>query len=135
MAKPYCVALMLATHVTHDSTEKWHIIGTMNTVTCATYPIELTMGFYAALTDGTDRCRVKLRIVRAEDDSSDVSDHTKEICSITATCEFPSPFVVVEWGGDLKWLVPAPGEYLLEICADDEVLMARRLRAFREGQQ
>lgn len=120
---PTALAMIICDHVWRDPCEgKSTIIGTFTTLNADSFPFRHpVMAIYLALTNGHGDVPLKLRLV-------DAAELFPPVFELTTTMRFPSPIDLVETGFELPGPVfPRPGEHRLQLFANDEPLIERRL--------
>ncbi len=81
------------------------------------------MGVYAVLTDGRGKVQIRMQIV-------DADESEKPIAVMGGEVDFPDPRAIVEIDlhvANVK--IPGPGEYRIQLYANDEFILERRLWA------
>lgn len=80
------------------------------------------MSIYAALTEGFGRKEIRFRIINGSDEAV--------IAERSVDCDFIDPRIPVEtttYFDELRF--PEPGEYFLQVFANEDILMERRIVA------
>jgi hypothetical protein len=126
-ATPFPLALVVCDHIWRDPySGKVNLLGTFNAVASTNFPlVQPVLSVYVALTDGMGNVDLRLRLI-------DVDDAQEPIFDFQSAIHFADTRVV----GELEFSrsrvsFPAPGEYRLQLFANDEFLMERRLHAVR----
>jgi hypothetical protein len=118
---PIGLALVVCDQIIEDKlTNKKSLIGIFNQIATPVFPCRhARLGVFVALTDGRDRCDVRLRIGHEE------SAHL--VADVRGQIQFPDVNAVVELNFDLVGLVfPQPGLYSIEFSCDDMLILERR---------
>jgi hypothetical protein len=132
MAEPYCLAMVLCDAVHRDlATGKFTILGTFSTMGAKEFPSQTQFCVYFAVTDGIGPTVISLRL---RESSAGISDEPggehelldKELLSLPPI-DFIDPLMVYEVGMHVPCEFPKKGQYHLELYANQQVLMARRL--------
>lgn len=128
-ATPLPLALVVCDHIWRDPySGKVNVLGTFNAVASTTFPlVQPVLSIYVALTDGQGQMDVQLRLI-------DVDDASEPVFDFTTTVTFGDPRIV----GEIEFSrthvsFPAPGEYRLQLYANHEFLLERRLLAMQLG--
>ena len=124
---PYPLAMVLCDAIWMDpATGKRTLLGCFSAIGSRRFPTEhLTMAVYIALTGGRGVATVKLQF-------ADAAESRPPILMAEAEVEFRDPRAVVEMGFPVRALeVPEPGEYAFQVCAEDELLVERRISVVR----
>ncbi len=126
-ATPFPLALVICDHIWRDPySGKVNLLGTFNAVASTTFPlVQPVLSVYVALTDGLGDVDIRLRLI-------DVDDAQEPIFDFQNVINFADPRVVGEIDFARSHVAfPAPGEYRLQLFANHEFLMERRLHAVR----
>jgi len=133
LANPYCLAMVLCDGVHRDpSTGKFTILGTFSSFASASYPAQINLCIYSAITDGLGPVTLRIQLIRAEAgivDAQDESELPGRVFIVKRDMDFHSPFAVVESAIGMQTELPEPGQYHCELWANEELLMSRRLIA------
>jgi hypothetical protein len=133
MAEPYCLALVLCDAVHRDPlTGKFTLLGTFDSFMAPSFPAQLSLFVYFAVTDGLGSCTLRIQVVDGKAgpiDAAHEGDTPGRIVGIKTDIEFPSPLVVLEHAIGIQTRIPDPGVYLCELWANETMLMSRRLIA------
>lgn len=122
---PFCLSFLVCDAIHRDAgTGKNYIIGTFSVFGALTYPTALlSMAVYVALTDGRGKIPFKLQLI-------DVDEEREPLFSAEFELEFIDPLAVLEGSFSLGNLViPEPGEYRLQLFANSDPMMERRIIA------
>lgn len=126
---PFPLALVVCDHIWRDPySGKVNLLGTFNAIASTTFPlIQPVLSVYVALTDGQGEMEVRLRLI-------DVDDASEPIFDFNTAVNFGDPRIV----GEIEFsrthvAFPVPGEYRLQLYANHEFLMERRLIALHMG--
>jgi hypothetical protein len=85
--------------------------------------IHPAMSVYVALTDGLGAIEIRLRLIDVDDANDPIFDNRN-------TVTFADPRVIGELEfSQMNVAFPVPGEYRLQLYANDEFLLERRLHA------
>ena len=123
---PVVLAMMICDAIHQDAaTKKCTLLGTFSTISAREFPVvHRQLAVHVALTDGRGKVRIKLTLVGMD-------EAEPPLFSGEGTIEFADPRVVAELNFGLKNVkFPRPGEYRLQVYANDELLMERRLHVF-----
>jgi hypothetical protein len=122
---PYPLAMVVCDWIYRDPyTGKQTLIGTFSAIGGPSFPlVHPQLAVYVSLTDGRGRMSVRLRLV-------DVDEVREPILEFDDDVEFTDPRMIVE----LAWAAggvefPEPGEYRLQLHANDEFILERRILA------
>jgi hypothetical protein len=121
---PVVLAMVICDAIHQDpATKKCTLLGTFSTITARSFPVvHPALAIHVALTDGRGKTRIRLSLVRSEDDQQPL--FTQE-----GTIQFADPRVVAEINFGIRNLtIPEPGEYRVQIHGNDELLAERRLQ-------
>jgi hypothetical protein len=133
MAEPYCLAMVLCDGTHRDpTTGKFTILGTFDSFASPSFPAQIALCIYFAVTDGIGVCKLRIQFVEAKAGPIDAAiDDTVEgrVFRIESELAFDNPLAVAEQAVGIDFMIPAPGVYLCELWANDEMLMQRRLVA------
>jgi len=107
---------------TDPGTGKKTILGTFSALFGKEFPLHLgQLAVYVALTDGTGKVPITLKIVDVDEERDPVRTHA-------FSAEFPDPIAILEGTlhlGDV--IFPEPGEYRIQLFAENELIIERRL--------
>ncbi|HOA73197.1 MAG TPA: hypothetical protein PL151_12560 [Phycisphaerae bacterium] len=120
---PVILAMVICDAIHQDpATKKCTLLGTFSTITARSFPVvHPGLAIHVALTDGRGNTRIRLSLVSASDDQQVL--FTQE-----GVIQFADPRVVAEINFGIRNLtLPHPGEYRVQIYANDELLGERRL--------
>ncbi len=120
---PVVLAMVICDAIHQDpATKKCTLLGTFSTITARNFPVvHPGLAIHVALTDGRGKTRIRLSLISAEDEPP---MFTQE-----GTLQFADPRVVAEINFGIRNLtIPHPGEYRVQIHANDELLAERRLQ-------
>jgi len=133
MADPYCLAMVLCDSVHRDpATGKFTLLGTFDSFVAKTYPAQIKLAIYFAVTDGIGSCTLRLQLVDAKLGTIDAKiegDIEGRIFGVKGEHTFKDPLEVSEEAMELVFSIPTPGVYLCELWANDNMLMQRRFVA------
>jgi hypothetical protein len=129
---PHCLAMLLCDQVYREpTTRKNSILGTFEELTAPAFPARLQFTIFFAVTGGVGPNRLKVRLIH--------SDALLEGAEAGIWIELPlieilNPLAVVESSFTLTGTFHAPGQHHLELYANDELLMMRRLTVHHRDQ-
>jgi hypothetical protein len=129
-ATPSPLALIICDHIWRDPySGKVNLLGTFNAVAGNQFPlIHPAMSVYVALTDGLGAIEIRLRLIDVDDANDPIFDNRN-------TVTFADPRVIGELEfSQLNVAFPVPGEYRLQLYANGEFLLERRLHALQMDQ-
>ncbi|MBI4581783.1 MAG: hypothetical protein HY718_18955 [Planctomycetes bacterium] len=121
---PVVLAMVICDAIHQDpATKKCTLLGTFSTITARSFPVvHPGLAIHVALTDGHGKTRLRLSLVSLEEEPQTL--FTQE-----GTIQFADPRVVAEINFGIRNLtLPHPGEYRVQIHANDELLAERRLQ-------
>jgi hypothetical protein len=121
---PVVLAMVICDAIHQDpATKKCTLLGTFSTITARSFPVvHPGLAIHVALTDGRGKTRIRLSLVSSQEEPQTL--FTQE-----GTIQFNDPRVVAEINFGLRNLtIPHPGEYRVQIFANDELLAERRLQ-------
>jgi hypothetical protein len=124
-ATPFPLALIVCDHIWRDPySGKANLLGTFNAVASNRFPlVQPVLSVYVSLTDGLGAVEIRLRLIDVDDVCEPIFD-----CRNTVTFADPRMAGEVEFSRT-NVAFPVPGEYRLQLFANDEFLMERRLHA------
>jgi hypothetical protein len=114
------------------ATHKNSILGTFEELTAPAFPARLQFTIYFAVTGGLGPNRLKVRLIHSD---AILEGEKAGIWIELPLIEFLNPLAVVESSFTLTGTFHAPGQHHLELYANDELLMMRRLTVHDEGEQ
>lgn len=120
---PYPLALIICDQIYREpTTGKPSLLGCFSVINATKFPAtQPLITVYAAITDGRGRVQVKLRLV-------DVDEEREPVFEVTSEVEFTDPRSVQEMICALAGMTfPEPGEYRLQLLANDEPILERRI--------
>lgn len=134
MPDPYCLAMVLCDAVHRDpSTGKFTLLGTFSNFAAPTYPADVSLAVYFAITDGVGKTTLRLQLIDARGGAIDATlegeDDPHRVFLIKVEVDMLNPLAVVESAIQLQATLPAAGLYYCELWANDTVLMSRRFTA------
>ena len=133
MAEPYCLALVLCDGFHRDpSTGKFTLLGTFETFAAPSYPAQIRLAIYFAVTDGVGNCGLRVQLVDAKAGIIDANlegNVQGRVFGIKTDVNFDNPLAVSEHALEIGIVIPHPGVYHCELWANDSMLMQRRLIA------
>ena len=120
---PMALALVVCDAIWIDpGTGKKTILGTFSAFFGRQFPLTVPqIGVYVALTDARGKVALKLRLVDVDELREPVKEHEFEV-------DFKDPIMIAE--GVLHFLgptFPEEGEYRLQLVAEGELIMERRI--------
>ncbi len=119
---PIVLALVICDAVHRDPTSgKSFVLGTFAGFESSAFPTTRSVTAYVVVTAGRGVARIRVRLVDAEGARSPIAE-------AEASIEFSDPRDVAEFAVYLDAEFPEAGEYRLQLFADDEFLVERRLR-------
>lgn len=119
---PMVLAMIICDAIHQDpATKKCTLLGTFSTITARSFPVvHSALAVHVALTDGRGKTRIRLCLISAEEE--------QPLFSQEGTIQFMDPRVVAEINFGIRNLqIPHPGEYRVQVYANDELLSERRL--------
>lgn len=122
-ARPQVLALVVCDAVHRDpSTGKHTLLGCFSALTSRMFPaVHPTVAVYAAITEGYGQALMEMRLVRP--------DGVQVLQRLSAEVRFDDPRTVVELAFTLTNVTfPVPEETRVQLLADGELLLERRLR-------
>ncbi len=128
---PVVLAMIICDAIYQDpATRKCTLLGTFSTINARQFPVvHPQLAVHVALTDGHGRTRIRLTLVGTD-------ENQRPLFSGEGAIEFNDPRMVAELNFTIANLTfPAPGEYRLQVQANDELLMERRLYVLEMGQR
>jgi hypothetical protein len=128
---PLCLALVLADAIHIDmATGKRTILGTFAVIFSAEFPAQhAQLAIYASITDGIGEMDITARIV-------DVDEEREPVAEMTGKINFEDPRMVAEIGAAFSGVIfPQAGEYRIQLFAESELLMERRLLVVNTSEQ
>jgi len=120
---PVVLAMILCDAIHQDpATKKCTLLGTFSTISARKFPVvHPQLAVHIALTDGHGRTRIRLALVSADDEQT-------PLFSSEGVIEFKDPRAVAELNfGFANTRIPKPGEYRVQVHANDQLLAERRL--------
>lgn len=120
---PVVLAMILCDAIYQDpATHKCTILGTFSTINARKFPVvHRQLAIHVAMTNGHGKTRIRLSLVGND-------DNKPPLFSREAALDFRDPRMVAELNFVLTNLTfEAPGEYRIQLLANDELLMERRL--------
>jgi hypothetical protein len=120
---PYALAIGICDLIYRDrGTGKRFILGCFSALHAVEFPaVHPALGVYLDLTNGRGQVPVRVQIVDAEEDAD-------PLAAIEQVIEFADPRIVAEldfmFGGVT---FPNPGEYRVQVFANDQFVIERRL--------
>lgn len=120
---PYAQCLVVCDQVIREAgTGKHSLIGIFSHIGASRFPaMHPRLAVYLALSDGLGNVPIRIAIV-------DARDSTRCLVQAETQVPFQDPRVVAEAAIDFPNLVfPTPGDYRVQLYADDNLLMERRL--------
>jgi hypothetical protein len=120
---PLALALVISDAIWIDpGTGKKTILGTFSAILGREFPLALnSLGVYVALTDARGKVPLQLRMV-------DVDELRDAVWQQDFDVEFSDPISVLEIAVNANNVViPASGEYRLQVLADGELIIERRI--------
>lgn len=121
---PVVLAMVICDAIHQDpATKKCTLLGTFSTITARSFPVvHPGLAIHVALTEGRGHTRIRLSLVSSDDEQQML--FTQE-----GVIQFADPRVVAEINFGIRNLtLPQPGEYRVQIHANDELLAERRLQ-------
>jgi hypothetical protein len=119
---PTVLAMVICDAIHQDpATKKCTLLGTFSTITARSFPVvHPGLAIHVALTEGRGNTRIRLSLVSA--------DEHQTLFTQEGVIQFADPRVVAEINFGIRNLnLPNPGEYRVQIHANDELLGERRL--------
>ena len=124
--EPYCLTMVLCDNVHRDPiTGKFTILGTFHGIKLRSFPTEVRVVVYFALTDMLGTHQVRLQVVNASAHLDDDDEETLFTSTSEIACDDPLKIhdaVVV-----FKTKFQKPGIYYVELYAGHSPVMSRRL--------
>lgn len=120
---PYPLAMVICDGIWTDPyTGKKILIGTFSVVGGSSFPlVHPVLAIYIALTDGHGSVPVTVRLV-------DADEEREPIFSEDQTVEFKDPRMIVEFAIQVMGVqFSHPGEYRLQLFANNELVIERRI--------
>lgn len=120
---PVVLAMVICDAIHQDpATKKCTLLGTFSTITARSFPVvHPGLAIHVALTEGRGNTRIRLTLVSS-------ADEQQVLFTQEGTIQFADPRVVAEINFGLRNLsIPQPGEYRVQIFANDELMAERRL--------
>lgn len=120
---PYPLALIICDQIYREpTTGKPSLLGCFSVINAREFPATHPLiSVYGAITDGRGRVQIKLRL-------TDVDDEREPIFEFTSEVEFIDPRSIQELvAGFVGVTFPEPGEYRLQLLANNEPLLERRI--------
>ena len=126
--KPEALAMIICDTVMDDRrTNKKILVGTFNNITAKIFPaMHQEMHIFIVLIGGHGSYEGVLRCIHAKSN--------KPIMELPGRIEFQSPLAVIEIDFALKHLAfPEDGNYVFELCCDNEIIKARKFMVTKQG--
>lgn len=123
---PVVLAMVICDAIHQDpATKKCTLLGTFSTITARSFPVvHPALAVHIALTEGRGNTKVRLSLVSSDDE-------TQVLFSQEGVIQFADPRVVAEINFGIRNLtIPHPGEYRVQVHANEELLGERRLHIF-----
>lgn len=120
---PVVLAMVICDAIHQDpATKKCTLLGTFSTITARSFPVvHPGLAIHVAMTDGHGKTKIRLALVGVEEDA-------QPLFSQEGAIQFNDPRVVAEINFGIRNLtLPKPGEYRVQVYANDELLAERRL--------
>jgi len=120
---PTALAMIICDHVWREPCDgKVSILGTFTMLNADNFPFRHpVIAIYLALTNGHGQVPIMLRLI-------DVDEQFPAVFELSTVFVFPNPHMVVEQGLEVPNVpFPRPGEYRMQLLANGELLMERRL--------
>jgi hypothetical protein len=120
---PLALALVIADAIWMDpGNGKKTIIGTFSAIYGREFPLTLnSLGLYIALTDARGEVALQIRLI-------DVDELQDPIWRQDWKVEFADPISILELAvNEPNVVIPASGEYRLQLLADGELIIERRI--------
>jgi hypothetical protein len=120
---PLALAMVISDAIwTDPGTGKKTILGTFSAILAKGFPLQYkNLAVYLALTDARGTVPLTLRLVDVDELRDPVANHAMPV-------EFVDPIAIVEGVLQLSDLVfPEPGEYRLQLLAETELIIERRI--------
>jgi hypothetical protein len=123
--RPYVLAMVVADSIWRDpGSGKRTILGTFSDLVAAKFPAtHPQLAVYVVLTDIHGKMSIRLRLIDAEENAPHIFEGTCEV-----ECPDPRCLVEVDYLHSQP-VFPHPGEYRLQLFANHEFLMERRICA------
>jgi len=125
--EPKGLGLIVCDWIHRDpGTGKLTLLGTFANVISQSYPFALpVIAVYGALTECLTPCTIRLQII-------DVNEEREPIAKVENPCEMIDPLGVVEMHFVIGGITfPEPGEYRVQLFADNTFIMDRRIVAVK----
>ena len=122
---PIVLAMVICDAIHQDpATQKCTLLGTFSTITARNFPVVHPMlAIHIALTGGHGKTRIRLTLMSTQGE--------EQLFSQEGFLQFSDPRVVAEVNFGIRNLqIPHPGEYRVQVYANDELLSERRLHVF-----
>ena len=122
---PYALAIMVCEGTYRDpQTGKRIVIGCFSGIAAHEFPaMQPTMVVYAELTNGRGAAKIRIQLV-------DVDEEREPICTVELEADFSDVRAVVEVQCDMgATIFPEPGEYRIQVFANDKFVIERGIVA------
>jgi hypothetical protein len=123
---PVVLAMVICDAIHQDpATKKCTLLGTFSTITARSFPVvHPGLAVHLALTEGRGNTTIRLSLVSSDDEA-------QVLFSQEGVIQFADPRVVAEINFGIRNLtIPHPGEYRVQVHANNELLGERRLHVF-----
>lgn len=123
---PVVLAMVICDAIHQDpATKKCTLLGTFSTITARSFPVvHPGLAVHLALTEGRGNTTIRLSLVSSDDEA-------QVLFSQEGVIQFADPRVVAEINFGIRNLtIPRPGEYRVQVHANNELLGERRLHVF-----
>ena len=119
---PLALAMVVSDAIWIDpGSGKKTILGTFSAVYGRQFPLRMdNFAVYLALTDARGMVGLALRLI-------DVDELRQPVIEHTLNAEFTDPIAVLEGTVSMPVVFPEPGEYRLQLLADGELIIERRI--------
>lgn len=128
VVRPQVIALLVCDAVHRDpSTGKHFLMGCFNALTARSFPARHPhLAVHVAVTEGYGALRLEVRLARPDGETI--------IHRLSADVTFPDPRTVAELSFQFTDVVfPGPEEVRVQVRADDDLVMERRLQILPAG--
>lgn len=120
---PVILAMVICDAIHQDpATRKCTLLGTFSTISASKFPVvHPGLAVHVAMTEGRGKTRIRLSLVSSDEEQ-------RVLFTQEGVIQFADPRVVAEINFGIRNLeFPRPGEYRVQIHANDELLGERRL--------
>lgn len=130
---PFCLALLMADFIQRDSGGKWTIVGTFDLMWFPAFPADVDIGVFFSLTDSRGTMPLKIQFVDVAADFDDTATQ-EPIGFMEGEFTINDPLEVFQGTALVPAKFPREGAYNLELWANRERIMTRRLTVKQKDQ-